>query len=123
MESFGCGCIREYQPVITKTLTLDQCLKAVEDSGAPIVSFAGGEPTIYSQIPELIEELVRRKIFVYCCTNGLLLERAMKRIPPSKYLAWITYRRVCRSVHLGPPPCTETSTIFELWLGGLGRPK
>ena len=26
-------------------------------------------------------------------------------------------------VKSGPPPCTETSTIFEMWLGGLGRPK
>ena len=27
------------------------------------------------------------------------------------------------SVHRSPPPCTEASTIFELWLGGLGRPE
>ncbi len=87
----GCGRIREYQPVITKTLSLEQCLKAVEDSGAPIVSIAGGEPTMYKELPELIEELVRRKIFVYCCTNGILLERAMKQVPPSKYLAWVIH--------------------------------
>ena len=91
LDCFGCGRIREYLPVITKTLTLEQCLKAVEDSGAPIVSIAGGEPTMYKQLPELIEELVRRKIFVYCCTNGLLLERTMKKVPPSKYLAWVIH--------------------------------
>ena len=91
LDCFGCGRIREYLPVITETLSLDQCLKAVEDSGAPIVSIAGGEPTMYKQLPELIEELVRQKIFVYCCTNGLLLERVMKRIPPSKYLAWVIH--------------------------------
>ena len=87
----GCGRIREYLPVINKTLSLEQCLKAVEDSGAPIVSIAGGEPTMYRQLPELIEELVSRKIFVYCCTNALLLERMMKRIPPSKYLSWVIH--------------------------------
>ena len=91
LDCFGCGRIREYLPVITKTLTLEQCLKAVEDSGAPIVSIAGGEPTMYKQLPDLIEELVRRKIFVYCCTNGLLLERTMKKVPPSKYLAWVIH--------------------------------
>ena len=91
LDCFGCGRIREYLPVLDKTLTLDQCLKAVEDSGAPIVSIAGGEPTMYKQLPELIEELVSRKIFVYCCTNGLLLERIMKRVPPSKYLAWVIH--------------------------------
>ena len=87
----GCGRIREYKPVIRETLTLEKCLKAVEDSGAPIVSIAGGEPTIYKQLPELINELVRRKIFVYCCTNALLLERMMKRVPPSKYLSWVIH--------------------------------
>ena len=61
----GCGRIREYLPVITKTLTIEQCLNAVEESGAPIVSIAGGEPTMYKHLPALIEELVRRKIFVY----------------------------------------------------------
>ena len=91
LDCYGCGRIREYLPVITKTLTLDQCFKAVEDSGAPIVSIAGGEPTMYKQLPELIEALVSRKIFVYCCTNAILLERTMKRIPPSKYLAWVIH--------------------------------
>ena len=91
LDCAGCGRIREYLPVITKTLTLEQCLRAVEDSGAPIVSIAGGEPTMYKQLPELIEELVRRKVFIYCCTNGILLERAMKRIQPSKYLAWVIH--------------------------------
>ena len=91
LDCYGCGRIREYLPVLDKRLTLEQCLKAVEDSGAPIVSIAGGEPTMYKQLPELIEELVRRKIFVYCCTNGLLLERIMKRVPPSKYLAWVIH--------------------------------
>jgi MoaA/NifB/PqqE/SkfB family radical SAM enzyme len=68
----GCGRIREYAPVITKTLTLEQCLKAVEDSGAPIVSIAGGEPTMYKELPALIAELVRRKIFVYCCLSWVI---------------------------------------------------
>ena len=34
-----------------------------------------------------------------------------------------TYTKVRRTGHASPPPCTETSTIFELWLGGLGRPE
>ena len=87
----GCGRIREYEPVINRTLTVSQCLRAIEQSGAPIVSIAGGEPTMYQQLPELIAELVKRKIFVYCCTNGILLERMMKRIPPSKYLCWVIH--------------------------------
>jgi hopanoid biosynthesis associated radical SAM protein HpnH len=87
----GCGRIREYEPVIHRMLTLEQCLKAVEESGAPIISVAGGEPTMYPKLPELIAELVRRKYFVYCCTNALLLERMMQRVPPSKHLCWVIH--------------------------------
>jgi hopanoid biosynthesis associated radical SAM protein HpnH len=72
-------------------LSLEEALKAVEDSGAPIVSVAGGEPTMYPQLPQLLAELVRRKYFVYCCTNGILLERTMKQVPPSKYLCWVIH--------------------------------
>ena len=42
----GCGRIREYESVIHKQLTAQDCLTAVEESGAPVVSIAGGEPTI-----------------------------------------------------------------------------
>ncbi|MBI4233681.1 MAG: adenosyl-hopene transferase HpnH [Chloroflexi bacterium] len=87
----GCGRIREYEPVIHRMLTLEECLKAVEDSGAPIVSIAGGEPTMYPQLPQLINELVRRKYFVYCCTNGILMERMLKKVPRSKYLCWVIH--------------------------------
>ncbi len=99
LDCAGCGRIREYLPVISQTLTLEQCLAAVADSGAPIVSIAGGEPTLYRQLPELIEALVRRRIFVYCCTNGLLLERVMQRVPPSKYLAWVIHLDGMESSH------------------------
>ena len=75
--------IHEYKPVMDKMMGVDECIRAVEESGAPIVSIAGGEPTIHPKIDEIINELVRRKFVVYCCTNGLLLERVMKKVPPS----------------------------------------
>ncbi|MSQ13048.1 MAG: adenosyl-hopene transferase HpnH [Dehalococcoidia bacterium] len=87
----GCGRIREYEPVIHRMLTVEEALAAVEASGAPIVSIAGGEPTMYPHLPELINELVRRKYFVYCCTNGILLGKMMEQIPPSKYLSWVIH--------------------------------
>lgn len=87
----GCGRIREYEPVLHRMLTLEECLQAVEASGAPIVSIAGGEPTMYPHLPELLAELVRRKYFVFCCTNGLLLEKVMQKVPPSQYLCWVIH--------------------------------
>ena len=87
----GCGRIREYKPVIDKMMPVDEALDAVKQSGAPIVSVAGGEPTIHPKIDEIINRLVAQKYFVYCCTNGLLLERLLAKVPPSKYLCWVVH--------------------------------
>jgi hopanoid biosynthesis associated radical SAM protein HpnH len=87
----GCGRIREYQPVIDKMMPVDVALNAVKESGAPIVSIAGGEPTIHPKIDEIINRLIEEKYFVYCCTNGLLLDRMLPKIPPSKYLCWVVH--------------------------------
>lgn len=88
----GCGRIREYEPVLDRMLSVEQCLSAVEESGAPIVSIAGGEPTLHPQIHEIVNRITATKRFVYMCTNALLMERVMKRIPPNK--------RFCFVVHL-----------------------
>ena len=87
----GCGRIHEYKNVMDKMMPVEEAVAAVESSGAPIVSIAGGEPTIHPKIDEIINELVRRKYFVYCCTNGILLERVMAKVPPSKYLSWVVH--------------------------------
>ena len=87
----GCGRIREYEPVIDHMLTVDQCLAAVEESGAPIVSIAGGEPTLHPEIHEIVNRITERKKFVYMCTNALLMQRVMKKIPPSKYFCFVVH--------------------------------
>jgi len=50
----GCGRIREYERVLDRTLSVEQCMAAVEESGAPIVSIAGGEPTLHPKIDETV---------------------------------------------------------------------
>ena len=87
----GCGRIREYKPVLNQMMPVDVALNAAQESGAPIVSIAGGEPTIHPKIDEIINSLVEKKYFVYCCTNALLLERMLKKIPPSKYFCWVIH--------------------------------
>ena len=87
----GCGRIREYEPVIEKRLTVEQCMAAVDESGAPIVSIAGGEPTLHPQIHDIVNRITASKKFVYMCTNALLMERVMKRIPPSKYFCFVVH--------------------------------
>ncbi len=87
----GCGRIREYEPVLDRMATVDQCLAAVEESWAPIVSSAGGEPTLLPQIHDIVKGITARKKFVYMCTNALLMERMMKAIPPSKYFCFVVH--------------------------------
>ena len=95
----GCGRIREYEAVIDRMLTVDQCLKAVEDSGAPIVSIAGGEPTMHPQIDEIVERIIATRRFVYMCTNALLMERVMKTIPASKYFCFVVHMDGMEEAH------------------------
>ncbi|MCH7712492.1 MAG: radical SAM protein [Chloroflexi bacterium] len=83
LACIGCGRIREYKPVLDKMMPVEEALAAVHEAGSPIVSIAGGEPTIHPRIHEIINQLVAERYFVYCCTNGLLLERMLKKIPPS----------------------------------------
>ena len=91
LACIGCGRIREYKPVLDQMMSVETAINAVEQSGAPIVSIAGGEPTIHPRIDEIINGLVERKYFVYCCTNGLVLERVLNKVPPSKYLCWVVH--------------------------------
>ncbi len=91
LSCIGCGRIHEYKPVMDRMMSVEVALDAVRQSGAPIVSIAGGEPTIHPGIDRIINALVAQKRFVYCCTNALLLERMLLKIPPSKYFCWVVH--------------------------------
>src|SRR3989304_172054 len=60
----GCGRIREYEPIIDRRLTVEECLHAVEECDAPVVSVAGGEPLMHPQIGEIVGRISRQKRFV-----------------------------------------------------------
>ncbi len=95
----GCGRIREYAPVIDRVMTTDECLAAVEECGAPVVSIAGGEPLMHPDIDRIVEGIVRQKRFVYLCTNGLLAKRALKTLKPSPYFAFVVHLDGLRETH------------------------
>ena len=82
----GCGRIREYADTVQSKLTIDRCLAAVEECGAPIVSICGGEPLIYPAIEELVTRILARRKHIYLCTNGLLLDRKLHGLPRSDRL-------------------------------------
>jgi hopanoid biosynthesis associated radical SAM protein HpnH len=88
----GCGKIDYPNPILRQQLSLEECLEAVDECGAPIVSIPGGEPLLHREIGEIVTGIVKRKKFVYLCTNALLLEQRVHLFTPSPYLTF--------SVHL-----------------------
>ncbi|MBZ5497319.1 MAG: adenosyl-hopene transferase HpnH [Acidobacteriia bacterium] len=82
----GCGKIQYPAHILKRHLTPEECFKAVEECGAPMVSIPGGEPLLHPQIAQIIEGLVQRKKYIYLCTNALLLKEKIHLFRPSKYL-------------------------------------
>ena len=84
----GCGKIQYPTHILKKDLSVEDCLKAADECGAPMVSLPGGEPLMHPQIAEIVEGLVARKKYIYLCTNALLLEEKLHLFKPSKYLSF-----------------------------------
>jgi hopanoid biosynthesis associated radical SAM protein HpnH len=82
----GCGRIREYADTMHRRLSIEECLHAAKECGAPIVSVCGGEPLIYPDIEVLIECLIEEKKHVYLCTNGVMLDKKIRGFRPSSRL-------------------------------------
>ncbi|HVJ50887.1 MAG TPA: adenosyl-hopene transferase HpnH [Aliidongia sp.] len=88
----GCGKIDYPDEILNQRLSVKECLDAVDECGAPVVSIAGGEPLLHKELHQVVEGIIARKKFVYLCTNALLLEKKMHLFRPSPYFQW--------SVHL-----------------------
>lgn len=84
----GCGKIDYPDEILNKRLSLEDCLQAVDECGAPIVSIPGGEPLIHKEMKQIVEGIIARKKFVYLCTNALLLKKKLKDYSPSPYLTF-----------------------------------
>src|SRR5262249_49789771 len=80
----GCGRIREYENTITERVPLEECLAAVDECGAPIVSICGGEPMMYPQIGELVAGILERDRQIYLCTNGMFIKKRIGEFAPDK---------------------------------------
>jgi hopanoid biosynthesis associated radical SAM protein HpnH len=84
----GCGKIDYPDEILDKRLSVAECMQAIDDCGAPVISIAGGEPLIHKEMPEIVRGFIARKKYVYLCTNALLLERRMDDYQPSSYLTF-----------------------------------
>jgi hopanoid biosynthesis associated radical SAM protein HpnH len=88
----GSGTIDYPDEILNQRLSIEECLGAADECGAPVVSIAGGEPLLHRDMPKIVEGLIARKKFIYLCTNALLLEKKLDQYKPNPYLTF--------SVHL-----------------------
>ncbi|MFO1436027.1 MAG: adenosyl-hopene transferase HpnH [Gammaproteobacteria bacterium] len=84
----GCGKIDYPDEILDKRLSYEECMQAIDECGAPVVSIAGGEPLIHKEMAQIVRGFIAKKKFVYLCTNALLLERKMDEYEPSPYLTF-----------------------------------
>src|ERR1700761_5053290 len=84
----GCGKIQYPPHILKQELSPEECFRAIDESGTPMVSIPGGEPLLHPQIDKIVEGLVERRKYVYLCTNALLLKEKIDLFKPSKYLTF-----------------------------------
>jgi hopanoid biosynthesis associated radical SAM protein HpnH len=102
----GCGKIDYPDEILNQRLSVAECLGAVDECGAPVVSIAGGEPLLHKELDQVVRGIIARRKFVYLCTNALLMEKKLDQYEPSPYFVWSVHldgdkemhdRSVCQS--------------------------
>ncbi|HUY61018.1 MAG TPA: adenosyl-hopene transferase HpnH [Candidatus Dormibacteraeota bacterium] len=99
LECAGCGKIQQPDAILARRLSVQQCIDAIEECGAPVVSIAGGEPLVHREIEQIVAAMIERKRFVYLCTNAILMERKLDKFKPSPYFAWSIHLDGLRERH------------------------
>jgi hopanoid biosynthesis associated radical SAM protein HpnH len=84
----GCGKIDYPGEILNQRLSVAQCMEAIDECGAPVVSIAGGEPLLHRDMPKIVEGYLQRKKFVILCTNALLLTKKIDQFKPDPFFTW-----------------------------------
>ena len=84
----GCGKIDYPDEILNQRLSYDECMAAMDECGAPVVSVAGGEPLLHREMPRIVKGLLARKKFVILCTNALLLAKKIDDFQPHPSFTW-----------------------------------
>src|SRR5512142_485886 len=95
----GCGKIAQPASLLKQRMPVAQAVAAIEESGAPMVSIAGGEPLMHPEIDEIVRQLLDRKKIVFLCTNALLLPKHLARFTPHRNFAWMVHIDGLRERH------------------------
>jgi hopanoid biosynthesis associated radical SAM protein HpnH len=116
----GCGRIREYADTIREKLSVEQCLKALEECGAPVVSICGGEPFIYPELGRLVSEMLDRKKHIYLCTNGMFIRKRLKEFKPTSRMFFNVHLDGLDKTH---DLCVERDGVFKEAIDGIKAAK
>jgi len=116
----GCGRIREYESTITQRVPLEECLAAVDECGAPMVSICGGEPMMYPQIGELVAGILARNKNIYLCTNGMFMVKRLHEFTPDRRFFFNVHLDGLEKTH---DICVEKEGVFQEAIEGLKAAK
>jgi hopanoid biosynthesis associated radical SAM protein HpnH len=105
-----CGKIQHPEHILKQRMPVDTALGAIEECGAPMVSIAGGEPLVHPEVHVIAAELLKRKKFVFLCTNGILLKGKLDNFKPSPYFSWVVHLDGLRERH---DQFVERSGVFD----------
>jgi hopanoid biosynthesis associated radical SAM protein HpnH len=94
-----CGKIQHPEHILKQRMPVQTAIDAIEECGAPMVSIAGGEPLVHPEVHVIASELLKRKKFVFLCTNGILLKQKLKNFEPSPYFSWVVHLDGLRERH------------------------
>jgi len=93
LKCAGCGKIEQPHDILRQRMPVEQAVAAVEESGAPMVSIAGGEPLMHKQIDEIVRQLLDRNKIVFLCTNAVLLPKHIDKFTPHRNFSWMVKKR------------------------------
>src|ERR1700742_2606063 len=99
LKCSGCGKIAQPHTLLKQRMPVEQAAGAIEESGAPMVSIAGGEPLMHPQIDEIVRQLLARNKIVFLCTNALLLPKHLHKFKPHRNFAWMVHIDGLRERH------------------------
>jgi hopanoid biosynthesis associated radical SAM protein HpnH len=91
LKCSGCGKIAQPHTLLKQRMPVEQAIGAIEESGAPMVSIAGGEPLMHPQIDEIVRQLLDRNKIVFLCTNALLMPKHLHKFKPHRNFAWMVH--------------------------------
>src|ERR1700752_3003243 len=116
----GCGRIREYKSTINEVMTVEQCMAASEECGAPIVSICGGEPMSYPEIGRLAREILARGRHIILCTNGMFIRKRLHEFKPTSSFFFNVHLDGLEKTH---DLCVERDGVFREAIEGIKAAK